>query len=224
MAHQTLSLQRIHAYEIIPQRLQKTKANPKGGSFSADEGIRKELEKYLRKSKLLMQPEIAFRIDSESDTGVKDHPVRQGVMNYLFGASATSKKASMDLAKRLSKSMDDRSPYTLLMFVAYKADEDESYRRLVMWAFPKDEPFEFSQPTARRKSKSPKISSVAVRRSRRVHSTKVFKATINSCKDSSLIARLKTVGERQQTIGFRSFLIPSSCLRASQALVYWPEY
>ena len=39
--------------------------------------------------------------------------------------------------------MDDRSPYTLLMFVAYKDDKDDGFRRLVMWAFPKDEPFEF---------------------------------------------------------------------------------
>ena len=41
------------------------------------------------------------------------------------GASATSKKASLELARRLSMSMDDRSPYTLLILVAYKGEEDE---------------------------------------------------------------------------------------------------
>lgn len=153
MAKQTFVLSKIHAYEVIPQRLQKVAADPKGGSFSADPDFKKELKKYLQKSRLMTRPEVSFRIDTT--TGVNSHTVRSSVVDYLFGASATSKKASLELARRLSKSMDDRSPYTLLMLVAYKAKDDESFRRLVMWAFPKDEPFEFSAGKGTAKIKIP---------------------------------------------------------------------
>ncbi len=144
MANQKMIPFKIYAYEVVPQRLQKESADPKGGAFEADAPFKLELEKYLEKSKLTKRPEVAFRIDYKSKTGVQDHPVRSRILNYCFGQPATAKKASLELAKRLGKSMDDRSPYTLLLFVAYKGEDDESFRRLVLWAFPKDEPFQFS--------------------------------------------------------------------------------
>jgi len=156
MPSQTMIPFKIHAYEVIPQRLQEVAANPKGGAFEADAAFKLELKKYLEKSKLLKRPEVAFRIDFKSETGVQDHPVRSRVMNYCFGKPSTAKKASMELAKRLSKSMDDRSPYTLLLFVAYKSEENDDFRRLVLWAFPKDEPFQFSAKGDKSKIEIPK--------------------------------------------------------------------
>lgn len=156
MANQPLSLLKIHAYEVVPQRLQKTVTDPKGGAFSADASFKKELEKYLKNSKLPSRPEIAFRIDSNSPHGIGAHPVRSSIIDYLFSAPATSKKSSLDLARRLSSSMDDRSPYTLLMLVAYKGDTDSNFRRLIMWAFPKDEPFEFTASNGTAKIRIPK--------------------------------------------------------------------
>ena len=144
MSNQKMVPFKIYAYEVIPQRLQGTSADPKGGAFEADAPFKLELEKYLEKSKLPKRPEVAFRIDTKSKTGVQDHPVRGRILKYCFGEPSTARKASLELAKRLGKSMDDRSPYTLLLFVAYKGENDDSYRRLVLWAFPKDEPFQFS--------------------------------------------------------------------------------
>lgn len=144
MTNQAMTLFKIHAYEVIPQRLQTTAVDPRGGAFSADAEFKNELKKYLKNSKLANRPEIAFRIASKTPAGINAHAVRKSIIDYLFAAPATSKKASLELAMRLSKAMDDRSPYTLLMLAAYKGEKDDSYRRLVLWAFPKDEPFKFS--------------------------------------------------------------------------------
>lgn len=155
MPDQELVLSKIHAYEVIPQRLQVTPTKPRGGSFSADPKFKKELKKYLKKSKLPEHPEINFRIADKSRAGIQSHEVRSSIVDYLFGLSATAKKSSLELASRLSKSMDDRSPYTLLMLVAYKGKDDDTFRRLVMWAFPKDEPFAFSASGGTAKIKIP---------------------------------------------------------------------
>lgn len=156
MSDQKLIPFKIHAYEVMPQRLQDVTEDPRGGAFSADAAFKSELEKYLTKSKLLSRPEITFRFEDMTKTGIRSHAVRQCIMDYCFGASATSKKASLDLARLLSKSMDNRSPYTLLMLVAYRDQKDESFRRLVMWAFPKDEPFQFTASNGKAKIKIPK--------------------------------------------------------------------
>lgn len=155
MPTQQLSLLKIHAYEVVPQRLQEKISDPKGGAFEAEESFKLELEDYLKKSKLPTRSEIAFRFNDKANEAVESHAVRSSILDFLFGASATSKKASLDLARRLSRSMDDRSPYTLLMLVAYKGETDDTFRRIVMWAFPKDEPFEFTASSGTAKIKIP---------------------------------------------------------------------
>ena len=155
MPDQELILSKIHAYEVIPQRLQDAPTKPRGGSFSADPDFKNELKNYLRKSKLSERPQVDFRVNGASQTGIQSHPVRNSIVNYLFGQSATAKKASLELASSLSKAMDDRSPYTLLMLVAYKGKDDDTFRRLVMWAFPKDEPFAFTTSGETAKIKIP---------------------------------------------------------------------
>ena len=144
MPNQNLRPFKIHAYEVVPQRLQTVKAKPRGGAFKADNDFKQVLANYLEKSKLENQPEVGFRFEDKTKNGVKAHKVRGRIMDYCFGQSATSKKASLELAKQLSHSMDKRSPCTLLMLIAYKGEDNDKFRRLVMWAFPKDEPFQFS--------------------------------------------------------------------------------
>lgn len=156
MPDQPLTPFKIHAYQVKPQRLEKNATDPDGGAFTADAAFKKELAKYLRKSQLFSRPEISFRINASSGSGVKDHDVRGNIIEYCFGAPATSRKASLELANRLSSSMDDRSPYTLLMLVAYRSEIAPDFRRLVMWAFPKDEPFQFSAKNGKAKIKIPK--------------------------------------------------------------------
>lgn len=156
MAKQKMLPFKIHAYEVVPQRLQETAADPRGGAFAAEAAFKAELAKYLEKSKLPSRPEIAFRFADKTKAGIKAHAVRKNIISYCFGQPSTAKKASLDLARRLGRSMDDRSQYTLLMFVAYKGEEDDSFRRLVMWAFPKDEPFQFMAKNGTSKIEIPK--------------------------------------------------------------------
>src|SRR4029077_16243340 len=69
------------------------------------------------------------------------HDVRNLILSVSFGQAAAAKAAAFKLAARLGSSMDDRSPFTLLVLTAY---QKAATRRLVLWAFPKDEPFHFS--------------------------------------------------------------------------------
>lgn len=135
-----MNLTRIHAYEVTPQRLAKTVTPPRGGALSADAAFQKSLNEFFRKSRLKVQPTVDFRVQSKADDDTS-HDVRKSLIDYCFGAASTAKKAALALAGRLGKAMDDRSPFTLLLLAAY---EDGTTRRLIIWAFPKDEPFHFS--------------------------------------------------------------------------------
>lgn len=132
---------RIHAYEITPQRLAGSVTPPRGGAFAADAAFRSALDEFLVKSKLETQPSVDFHRDHQGGAGHRTHTVRQFILNYCFGSAPTAKSAAVSLGTKLGQSMDDRSPFTLLLLAAYK---DGATRRLVIWAFPKDEPFHFS--------------------------------------------------------------------------------
>ena len=146
----------IHAYEVIPQRLQKNKSDPRGGPFKAGANIKKVLAKYLKSSRLEKRPEVGFKIAGASVQGLKAHEVRGNILNYCFGQSSTANKAALGLAKKLSMSMDDRTPYSLLLLIAYKDQSKPNVRRLVLWAFPKDQAFQFSASKGTAEIKIPK--------------------------------------------------------------------
>jgi hypothetical protein len=146
-----MNLFRIHAYEVSPQRLSETAIPPRGGAFSADAAFIKALDEYVTKSKLESQPTVDFRIKpSDRKDPNPQHEVRSLIISYTFGATATAKSAALSLARRLGNSMDDRSPFTLLLLSAYK---NAASQRLVIWAFLKDEPFHFSAHGDRAKFK-----------------------------------------------------------------------
>lgn len=137
-----MELVRIHAYEVKPQRLADSKTPPRGGAIARDSAFEKMLDDYFTKSKLRSQPTVNLRRHAkERGQTVPTHGLRENVINYCFGAPASAKSAAVAMATSLGRAMDDRSVFTLLMLAAYK---DGPLRRLVMWAFPKDEPFHFS--------------------------------------------------------------------------------
>jgi len=140
-----MNLFRIHAYEVTPQRLSVTPTPPRGGAFSADAAFKSSLDVFLLKSQLAKQPMVDFRVAHQSDpsdvSSASTHEVRTLVLDYTFGEPSTAKRAAVTLATRLGKSMDARSPFTLMMLAAYKNGDS---RRLIIWAFPKDDPFHFS--------------------------------------------------------------------------------
>jgi hypothetical protein len=132
---------RTHAYEVAPQRLSGIKSAPRGGAFSLDDGFATALADYLTKSNLKGQPTVdLIRPKSAGDGVLPIHQLRELVIAYCFGSAQEAKLAAMKMAKRLSSAMDNRSEFTLLMLVAYQVGNQ---RQLVIWAFPKDEPFHF---------------------------------------------------------------------------------
>lgn len=135
-----MELVRIHAYEVTPQRLLALATPSRGGAFSPDAAFRKSLDEFLDKSNLTSQPMVDFRRKAGAGSEGGKHEVRELVLDYTFEAPGRAKAAAISLATRLGKAMDDRSSFTLLMLAAYR---DGDTRRLVIWAFPKDEPYHF---------------------------------------------------------------------------------
>jgi hypothetical protein len=135
-----MNLLRLHAYEVTPQRLAKTHVPPRGGAFSAPTSFKAALEDFISESKLDEQPSVDFRPAHDTSSSSRMNTVRDLIISYCFDQPSTAKRSAIDLAKRLGESMDDRSAFTLLLLAAY---QESNRRRLVLWAFPKDEPFYF---------------------------------------------------------------------------------
>lgn len=135
-----MELFRIHAYEVVPQRLHDKKIKPRGGAFTADAKFKASLEKYIEQSRLESQPPVSFQATFEPDKEKATNPVRNHVMGYAFGQPATAKSAAIKMAERLGESMDDRSTSSLLILTSYRNKKE---RRFIAWAFPKDEPYGF---------------------------------------------------------------------------------
>jgi hypothetical protein len=167
-----MELFRLHAYEVSPQRLSTTPIPPRGGAFSGDALFKKSLEDFVKKSKLASQPTVDFRVKPGTGSNPKPvHELRSLIIDYAFGTAARAKSTAVSLATRFGKSMDGRSPFTLLLLSAYRRD---SSRRLIIWAFPKDEPFHF---TARGDRAQIKILKDAFSRSSSFKKAALFEGT-----------------------------------------------
>lgn len=136
-----MELVRVHAYQVEPQRLATSPTPPRGGSVAADDDFKSMLDEYLQKSKLQSQPTVNLRRHADGDGNAPTHQMREKFVTYCFDTASAAKSAAIAIAQKLGKSMDDRSDSTLLMLAAY---QDDPVRRLVMWAFPKEEPLHFS--------------------------------------------------------------------------------
>jgi len=143
-----MQLFRIHAYEVIPQRLSVKKIIPSGGAFNADTAFTAALDDYIEKAKLTEQPPVSFRSVFVDGATIGTNLVRDRIRDYTFGKPPTAKSAAVFLADRLSESMDDRSVSCLLLLAVYRRDDQY---RFFAWAFPKDEPFGFGASKDRAK-------------------------------------------------------------------------
>ncbi len=135
-----MELFRIHAFAVIPQKTADEKSPPSGGAYPVNAEIRAALEKLFVSSKLASQAIVDFRVDGNTDLQHRRNVVRGLVMEFVAGTAVKAKAAARSLAARLSESMDERSPPTLLMLTASRNGSD---CRMTMWAFPQDEAFQF---------------------------------------------------------------------------------
>lgn len=136
-----MNLTRLFAYEVAPQRKSPIKMAPRGGSFTATNEIRSSLTTLLRTSKLEVQSFVDFRIGNSPAANQRSHAVRDLAVDFIFDSNPVAKSAATKLAERLSNAMDDRSPATLLMITAFTSG---AKGRVIMWAFPQEEAFQFS--------------------------------------------------------------------------------
>ncbi|MEM9701412.1 MAG: hypothetical protein AAF907_03065, partial [Planctomycetota bacterium] len=139
-----MKLARVHAYEIRPQRMVENPIQPAGGIIEPTAELRGVLEELVESSRLTEQTEICFKTPTEAN-GKSKHQVREEILAFCFRGSKRSEEAGKSLAERLSRSMDKRSQGFLLVASSFK---DGDTRRLTIWAFPRDEAFQFQAASA----------------------------------------------------------------------------
>ena len=135
---------RIHAYEIEPQRTKAAAFMPAGGIIKPTAELRGVVEGLVESSRLASQPEVSFKSQATAD-GNRRNDVRDHVLKFCFGKSVSSTSAGGALALRLSKSMDGRSQGFLLVATSFRSGPS---RRMTLWAFPRDEAFQFQSDSA----------------------------------------------------------------------------
>lgn len=139
-ASSVATLIRIHAYEVRPQRLQKSPQPAAGGRVDAPQDFLFSLEDYRRRAKLEKRPRVGFQPRLAGPGEYNDNEVRQTVLAFCFGNGPEVEVAAEVLANRLGKSMDARSSSCLLVLTVY---HDHPTRTFIGWAFPKDDPYGF---------------------------------------------------------------------------------
>lgn len=133
-----MTIFRIHAYEITPQRTKQTKSAPVGGSLPSAADFVNSLNALYSSSGLDRQSVVNFRVSGARAN--RQHDVRDLIMGFTFGSSQKAKSCAVQIATRLSDWMDDRSPASLLMLTG---SEHGTKRRMTMWALPQEEAFQF---------------------------------------------------------------------------------
>lgn len=132
-----MSLFRIHAYEVTPQRTRTTKTAPTGGALPPNTALASSLASLYTSSGLSGQAAVDFRVQSQPN---RQHDVRDLVMDFVFGSAPKARSSAIKLATRLADSMDGRSPASLLMLTGEKQNPSH---RMTIWAFPQEEAFRF---------------------------------------------------------------------------------
>lgn len=85
---ETVSLFRIHAYEITPQRTKTTKTEPIGGALPRSKVLASSLASLYSSSGLSRQSAVDFKVSAKA---ARQHDVRDLVIDFTFGAAQKAK-------------------------------------------------------------------------------------------------------------------------------------
>jgi hypothetical protein len=138
-----MPLFRLFAYAVSPQR---TTADdrfvpPTGGPIDASAQLRATLDGALSNahSERGMTP-VTMQVDPAPD--VRSSPVRDAVMGLAFERFSTeAERQAFELAVRLSRAMDHRSPACLFLAATYRNSSAAPGREVALWIFPQDDAF-----------------------------------------------------------------------------------
>lgn len=130
-----MDLTRLYAYAVGPAREKGDVPTSVGGALKVNADIKLALDDAFMKSNLARESTIDFCMDPAS----RSNEVRDLVMTMAFEPPKAKGTATV-LANRLAQTMDKRSRDALLVLAV--AEEDDN-RRLTIWAFPRDNAFQF---------------------------------------------------------------------------------
>jgi hypothetical protein len=138
-----MDLFRLFGFAIDPQRLVPDDlfTDPLGGALPIRQSLRAALAKSLKTAEQSgMMTQVTLDVD-QTPGGGRGSLVRNSAINLAFGSAAKAKAGGLELARQLSRAMDERSPECLFLLAAYREGEK---RRVALWIFPQDEAFRFS--------------------------------------------------------------------------------
>lgn len=133
------TISRAHAYTVVPQRTTDIEVTPRGGILRLDDEIKSILARVLTEIDQRHFTPIDLEVDGTSRTS----PVRDQLLEYVFGAGGQIAKAAIGLALRLAAAMDRRSTPSLLLTVLERHLDDDARRRMTLLLFPQEQAFHF---------------------------------------------------------------------------------
>jgi 37-kD nucleoid-associated bacterial protein len=140
-----VKLTRLYGFGTEPQRLVHPDdfVDPLGGQLPIKATLRNALGRSLRGAEESGNlTRVVLNVDPAPD-GERSSLVRDAVRGVAFGSTAVARGAALELARQLSRAMDERSLECLLLVAAYK-EQGNDERQVAAWIFPQDEAFRFS--------------------------------------------------------------------------------
>jgi hypothetical protein len=140
-----VKLFRLFGFAIEPQRLTHPDdfTDPLGGQLSIKATLRNALDRSLRGAEERGNlTQVVLNVDPVPG-GERSSLVRDAVRRLAFSTPAVGRAAALELARQLSRAMDERSLECLLLVAAYKEQGNDG-RQVAAWIFPQDEAFRFS--------------------------------------------------------------------------------
>lgn len=141
-----MPIDNVFAYAVAPQKNTNDPATPEGGSVPVSAELRTVLTESNEAAQFHRKTEIAFEVD----TATRTNEVRDWVMTLAFGTPREAAAVSLDLARRLSTAMDQRSTPALFICSTYDVS-DGNRKRVTLWTFPRDAAFQFSHGDGRQR-------------------------------------------------------------------------
>lgn len=140
-----MPLFRLYAYSVAPQRTiaDADFVAPVGGAIDFSAELRAALDAALAAARGERRTtRVSLRVDPTP--GVRTSAIRDAAMRLAFAArTAQAQAAAAELAARLSRAMDNRSPACLFLAAGCRDSPAARAREVALWIFPRDDAFRF---------------------------------------------------------------------------------
>jgi hypothetical protein len=135
----------VWAYVVVPGKGAESPSDPVGGRMDSSSYLDDALAGSTRRVRDVDWAEVVFRVQEISEPGTaprRSCESRDLIKSLAFADAASADSSALDLARRLSRSMDQRTPLPHLLVAKATLRGRKGETRL--WAFPQDDVFRFS--------------------------------------------------------------------------------